>query len=209
MGLDQYLNIVITTDEKTANRNHINSVAEQLTELIHDDSFANPYSFASLYSPVYIDENDMTSKFDLDPIYNIDGYATQRYELLTVKGCERSYRKANQIQNYFETWFYEGGNEADTEEYNCVNTKVDDLTIDDLLNRIHKINKNPTAKVAKAEFPTTVGFFYGDTDYDEFYFEQNNEFANDLIELKQIRDQINSQLANTPYQAIIEYSSWW
>ena len=203
MGLDQYLNIVITTDEKTANRNHINNVTEQLTNLIPDYSFTNPDS------PVNIDENDMTSKFDLDPIYNIDGYATHRYELLTVKGQDRSYRKANQIQNYFETWFYEGGNEADTEEYNCVNTKVDDFTIDDLLNRIHKINKNPTAKVAKAEFPTTNGFFYGDTDYDEFYFQENNEFANDLIELQQVRDQINQQLANTPYEAIIEYSSWW
>lgn len=203
MGLDQYLNIVITTDEKTANRNHINNVTEQLTNLIPDYSFTNPDS------PVNIDENDMTSKFDLDPIYNIDGYATHRYELLTVKGYDRYYRKANQIQNYFETWFYEGGNESDHEEYNCVNTKVDDFTIDDILARIHKINENPTAKVAKAEFPTTTGFFYGDTDYDEFYFQENNEFANDLIELRQVRDQINQQLANTPYEAIIEYSSWW
>lgn len=203
MGLDQYLNIVITTDEKTANRNHINSIAEQLTEL------SSAYAFANLYSPVYIDENDVTSEFDLDPIYDVDGNATHRYELLNVKGQERSYRKVNQIQNYFETRFYEGGNESDNEEYNCVNTKVDDFTIDDLLNRIANINKNPTATIAEAEFPTTDGFFYGDTDYDEFYFEQNNEFANDLTELKQARDQINRQLANTPYEAIIEYSSWW
>lgn len=203
MGLDQYLNIVITTDEETANRNHINNVAEQLTDRIPDYSFANPYS------PVNIDENDLTSQFDLEPIYDVDGYATQRYELLNVKGHDRSYRKANQIQNYFETRFYEDENESDHEEYNCVNTKVDDLTIDDLLNRIHKINENPTATVAKAEFPTTDGFFYGDTDYDEFYFEQNNEFAKDLTELKEVRDQINQQLANTPYEAIIEYSSWW
>lgn len=209
MGLDQYLNIVITTDENTANRNHINSVAEQLNELILAYSLKNPYSFASLSSPDYIDENDLTSEFDLDPIYDIDGNATHHYELLNVKGQERSYRKANQIQNYFETRFYEGGNEADQEEYNCVNTKVDNFTIDDLLNRIHKINANPTAAVAEAEFPTTDGFFYGDTDYDEFYFEQNNELANDLIELQQVRDQINCQLADTPYQAIIEYSSWW
>lgn len=203
MGLDQYLNIVITTNEKTANRNHINSVAEQLIELNSAYSFTNPYS------PVYIDKNDMISEFDLDPIYDVDGNATHRYELLTVKWQDRSYRKANQIQNYFETRFYEGGNEANHEQYNCINTEVDDFTIDDLLNRIHKINKNPTATVAEAEFPTTAGFFYGGTDYDEFYFQQNNEFANDLIELKQVRDQINSQLNNTPYQAIIEYSSWW
>lgn len=203
MGLDQYLNIIITTDEKTANRNHINNVVEQLHDLIPAYSFANPYS------PVYIDENDVISKFDLEPIYDVDGNATHRYELLAIKGQDRSYRKANQIQNYFETRFYEGGNEADNEQYNCVNTKVDDFTINDLLDRIHKINENPTATVAEAEFPTTSGFFYGDTDYDEFYFQQNNEFANDLIELKQIRDQINNQLDDTPYQAVIEYSSWW
>lgn len=203
MGLDQYLDLVITTDEKTANRNHINSVTEQLTEL------SSAHSFVNHYSPVYIDENDLISEFDLDPIYDIDGNATHRYELLNVKWQDRSYRKANQIQNYFETRFYEDGNEADHEQYNCVNTEVDDFTIDDLLNRIHKINKNPTPTVAEAEFPTTAGFFYGDTGYDEFYFEQNNEFANDLIELKQVRDQINNQLDNTPYQAIIEYSSWW
>ena len=203
MGLDQYLNIVITTNEKTANRNHINSVAEQLIELNSAYSFTNPYS------PAQLDKNDLISEFDLEPIYDVDGNATHRYELLTVKWQDRSYRKANQIQNYFETHFYEGGNESNHEKYNCVNTKVDDFTIDDLLNRIHKINKNPTATVAEAEFPTTAGFFYGGTDYDEFYFEQNNEFANDLIELKQVRDQINSQLNNTPYQAIIKYSSWW
>ena len=203
MGLDQYLNIVITTNEKTANRNHINSVAEQLIELNSAYSFTNPYS------PAQLDKNDLISEFDLEPIYDVDGNATHRYELLTVKWQDRSYRKANQIQNYFETRFYEGGNEADHEKYNCVNTKVDDFTIDDLLTRLHKINENPTVTVAEAEFPTTAGFFYGDTDYDEFYFEQNNEFANDLIELKQVRDQINSQLNNTPYQAIIEYSSWW
>lgn len=203
MGLDQYLNIVITTEEKTANRNHINSVTEQLTELIP------AYSFVNSYSPFNLDKNDLTSEFDLEPIYDIDGNSTHHYELLNVKGQDRSYRKANQIQNYFEMYFYEGGNESDHEEYNCINTKVDDFTIDDILAHIHKINTNPTAKVAEAEFPTTNGFFYGDTDYDEFYFQQNNEFVNDLIELQQVRDQINEQLTDTPYQAIIKYSSWW
>lgn len=203
MGLDQYLNIVITTDKTTANRQEINNIAQKLNTLLPN------YSFNNQYSPSYLDNDDMISEFDLDPIYDIDGNSTNRYELLTVRHTEYSYRKANQIQNYFEEKFYEGGNETDNQDYNYVNTKIDDFTIKDILNRIDKINNHPTIEVAEEEFPTTEGFFYGDTDYNKYYFEQNNDFADDLTELQKIRNQINNQLENTPYKAIIEYSSWW
>lgn len=43
----------------------------------------------------------------------------------------------------------------------------------------------------------------------ESYFVSNDEFENDLIELKEIRNEINQKLENTDYHAVITYSSWW
>lgn len=196
MGLDQYLNITITTAKKTITPERLERTKETLNSLLKSHRVNDIYTLNPEYPTV-----------ELEQVVNADGYNTGNYELFHINDTKRYYCKANQIQNYFEERFYEDGNDYDGDEYDNVVTKIDDLTINDIIARINNIESSK--ETAKEEFPTTEGFFYGSTEYDEFYFEKNNEFKSDLIELQKIRNEINEKLKNTDYHAIITYSSWW
>lgn len=199
MGLDQYLNITITNSKSTITPEKLQNVKEALNSLLKSHPVSDIYTVNPEYPTV-----------ELEPVVNIDGYNTDTYELFHVSGAEHYYRKTNQIQNYFEEHFYEDGNDYEGSDYNNVVTKVDDLTIDDIIDRIDTIESSENReKTAKKEFPTTEGFFYGSTEYDQSYFDTNNEFKNDLTELQKIRNEINQRLENTDYHAVITYSSWW
>ena len=196
MGLDQYLNVTITTAKKTIAPERLQRIKETLNSLLKSHQINDIYTLNPEYPTV-----------ELEQVVNIDGYNTDNYELFHVNDTKRYYWKANQIQNYFEERFYEDGNDYDGDEYDNVVTKIDDLTIDDIIARINNIESSK--ETAKEEFPTTEGFFYGSTAYDESYFDTNNEFKNDLLELQKIRNEINEKLKNTDYHAIITYKSWW
>lgn len=199
MGLDQYLNITITNSKSTITPEKLQNVKETLNSLLKSHPVSDIYTVNPEYPTV-----------ELEPVVNIDGYNTDTYELFHVSGAEHYYRKTNQIQNYFEEHYYEDGNDYDGDDYNNIVTKVDDLTIDDIIEHIDNIETSENKEeTAKEEFPTTEGFFYGSTEYDESYFVSNDEFENDLIELKEIRNEINQKLENTDYHAVITYSSWW
>lgn len=199
MGLDQYLNITITNSKSTITPEKLQNVKEALNSLLKSHPVSDIYTVNPEYPTV-----------ELEPVVNIDGYNTDTYELFHVSGAEHYYRKTNQIQNYFEEHFYEDGNDYEGSDYNNVVTKVDDLTIDDIIDRIDTIESSENReKTAKKEFPTTEGFFYGSTEYDQSYFDTNNEFKNDLTELQKICNEINQRLENTDYHAVITYSSWW
>lgn len=205
MGLDQYLNITITTTKATVTPERLQRTKETLNSLLKSHQIFKSHQVNDIYTI-----NPESSTVELEPVVNIDGYKTDNYELFHVNCTERDYRKANQIQNYFEERFYKDGNDNDGDEYDNVVTKIDDLTIDDIIECIDNIESSENKEAtAKEEFPTTEGFFYGSTDYDESYFDTNTEFKNDLIELQKIRNQINEKLENTDYYAIITYSSWW
>ena len=199
MGLDQYLNITITNSKSTITPEKLQNVKETLNSLLKSHPVSDIYTVNPEYPTV-----------ELEPVVDIDGYNTDAFELFHVNGAERYYRKANQIQNYFEEHYYEDGNDYDGDDYNNIVTKIDDLTIDDIVECIDNIKSSKNKEeTAKEEFPTTEGFFYGSTEYDESYFVSNDEFENDLIELKEIRNEINQKLENTDYHAAITYSSWW
>lgn len=199
MGLDQYLNITITNSKSTITPEKLQNVKETLNSLLKSHPVSDIYTVNPEYPTV-----------ELEPVVNIDGYNTDTYELFHVSGAEHYYRKTNQIQNYFEEHFYEDGNDYEGSDYNNVVTEVDDLTIDDIIECIDNIESSENKEeTAKEEFPTTEGFFYGSTEYDQSYFDTNNEFKNDLTELQKIRNEINQRLENTDYHAVITYSSWW
>lgn len=199
MGLDQYLNITITNSKSTITPEKLQNVKETLNSLLKSHPVSDIYTVNPEYPTV-----------ELEPVVNIDGYNIDTYELFHVSGAEHYYRKTNQIQNYFEEHFYEDGNDYEGSDYNNVVTKVDDLTIDDIIECIDNIESSENKEeTAKEEFPTTEGFFYGSTEYDQSYFDTNNEFKNDLTELQKIRNEINQRLENTDYHAVITYSSWW
>lgn len=208
MGLDQYLDITITTPRPIIKTKELQNIKENLKSILPSHSLENIYDINPEYPNLDLPSiNDIT---ELEPVVNIDGYNTDTYELFDIRDTKSYYRKVNQIQNYFEERFYEDGNDYDGDDYNNVVTKVDDLTIDDIIDRIDTIESSKNReKTAKKEFPTTEGFFYGSTEYDQSYFVSNDEFKHDLIELQKIRNEINQKLENTDYHAVITYSSWW
>lgn len=208
MGLDQYLDITITTPRPIIKTKELQNIKENLKSILPSHSLENIYDINPEYPNLDLPSiNDIT---ELEPVVNIDGYNTDTYELFDIRDTKSYYRKVNQIQNYFEERFYEDGNDYDGDDYNNVVTKVDDLTIDDIIDRIDTIESSKNReKTAKKEFPTTEGFFYGSTEYDQSYFVSNDEFKHDLIELQKIRNEINQKLGNTDYHAVITYSSWW
>lgn len=205
MGLDQYLNVVITTDKSTSNYHEMRKIATKLNQIISKYGLNNPYD--------PYEEDDSHSTIELTPIANIDGFNTNVYKLFDVALSEAYYRKANQIQNYFEERFYDNGNDYDGDEYNNIVTKIDDYTLDDLLDRLYAIEQSDHPKqTADERFPTTDGFFYGGIEYDKFYFNANNKFKADLVRLQTVRNQINKELEQaglTDYHAVLTYRSWW
>lgn len=88
------------------------------------------------------------------------------------------YRKVNQLQNYFE-------DKHDID--NCGKVILTENIVKDILNRVNQVLENN--ELAEELFPTTNGFFYGGTDYDEYYYniikvikENMNKLLNDYSE---------------------------
>ena len=83
------------------------------------------------------------------------------------------WRKANQIHN----WFVQNvQGEDDCKEYYV---QIDDLI--NLLDLCKQVKENPSK--AETLLPTTTGFFFGDTDYGEFYM---NDIDNTIEILEQV-----------------------
>lgn len=101
------------------------------------------------------------------------------------------WRKANQVLRWFET--------------HCVNGVIEDLepinvTTYDLMNLLKDVNAVLTDH-SKAEelLPTTSGFFFGGTDYDEWYFEG----------LKHTKKEIETVLCEVTEDDELEFYAWW
>ena len=103
------------------------------------------------------------------------------------------WRKANQIHNWFVN-NVQGGND------NCKSHYVDDDKLEELSN----LCKEVLADHSKAEelLPTTPGFFFGGTEYDEWYFK-------DLEKTVEIIDGILTEMKeNDAYYEFYYDSSW-
>lgn len=112
------------------------------------------------------------------------------YKIETITEQLLSWRKANAIHNWFVQHVQDG--EDDCKDY--------EVTIDDikqLLKTCKTIKDNPES--AKDLLPTTSGFFFGDTDYNEYYFQ---EIDKTIIALKNI---VKNHCSNYSYR----YSSSW
>ena len=90
------------------------------------------------------------------------------------------WRKANQIHN----WFVENvqGGVDDCKEYHVSQEKLKELVTlckKVLLEKSVLQNK----ELAKELIPTTSGFFFGSTEYDDYYFEELQDTINALENL--------------------------
>lgn len=100
------------------------------------------------------------------------------------------WRKANAIHKWFVDECQDGVDE-------CQNTYVEKEKLKELVNLCKRVNENPT--FAPTLLPTGDGFFFGGTEYEEWYF--------DAIDYT--IKAINALLAEDISQASIYYHSSW
>ncbi|MCK8605686.1 hypothetical protein LNP18_06160 [Leuconostoc citreum] len=74
-----------------------------------------------------------------------------------------SWRKANQIRQWFVMRFDEDDND-------CLELVITRDDIDALMTDIETVLQNPNE--AEAIMPTSSGFFFGGTDYDAYYYQE-------------------------------------
>jgi hypothetical protein len=104
------------------------------------------------------------------------------------------WRKANQIHNWFVQNVQEG-------EDDCGNYYVEESQLEELLELCKKVLANN--ELAEELLPSTQGFFFGSTEYDEWYF-------NDLTHTVQMIESLLSERNERGYIGgdIYYHSSW-
>lgn len=111
-----------------------------------------------------------------------------------VEGEEVAYwRKANAVHGWFVNNVQNGVDDGGSYE-------VSKEKLENLLGLCQTILETKDVDKAKSTLPTTEGFFFGDTEYDEFYFAELNEtvrFITDILETTDFETQV------------IEYLAWW
>lgn len=114
-------------------------------------------------------------------------------------GAELKYwRKANQIRQ----WFVDHIDEFEPTS-NCEYYEVSKELLEELVSDIEYVLSGETEEEridrASERIPTSSGFFFGNTDYDEYYFLQLESTLEDLKEI----------LANWCDWYEVNYSEWW
>jgi hypothetical protein len=187
MGLDMYL---------TANRKLQPETEKDLKVIEYLDSLALPQRVLledySRYLYEFHDEDKLVIRTLESLGYsNVDTIrVNDKNWCLEISAGQ--WRKANQIHNWFVDNVQDGIDECQAAEV----TK-DDLM--DLLDVVNQVIADP--EMAPELLPTRSGFFFGGTDYDEYYFE-------DLVGTKAILDRIfSTQNFFEDYQ--VTYRSSW
>lgn len=110
-------------------------------------------------------------------------------------GTELMYwRKANQIRR----WFVEHLNDFDPSD-NLGKYDVSREVLQDLIDDIDYVLEDESIERAEEVMPTGSGFFFGNTEYDEYYFDS----------LRYTREQIQEILDTTSEEDEIYYTEWW
>lgn len=102
------------------------------------------------------------------------------------------WRKANQIRQWIVN------NTEYEEDWNCVPIEVDEEKLKELKQDCETVLADHSK--ASELLPTSSGFFFGDTEYDDYYY-------GDLRYTVEILDKILKETDFDKYQ--IEYEEWW
>lgn len=124
-----------------------------------------------LYARQYLTGYEWDKNGDMQKLTNIVGnldFAVSELErpCVTVMLPVGYWRKANQIHNWFVKNVQNG--EDDCKEYSVRREELQDL-----LNVCEKVLDDPD--LAEELLPTSSGFFFGSTDYDEYYEQELRE----------------------------------
>lgn len=125
--------------------------------------------------------------------FNANGHEYTKEEFHENPYAEVAYwRKANQIRQWFV-------NNCDYDpEADCEYFRVTKEQLEQLVSDCKKVLENH--ECAEEIMPTSSGFFFGYTDYDEYYFYQ----------LEYTIEQITRVIEETDWEnEIVEYFEWW
>lgn len=136
------------------------------------DMYLEARRFISGYSHSGADENEMFNQI-VDAVGMLDVH-DERFATVSVNVAY--WRKANAIHEWFVKHVQDG--EDDCKTYYVSREKL--IELEDLCRRVVQSGE---PKVAAELLPTASGFFFGGTDYDEYYFEQVDWTAKRLAEL--------------------------
>ena len=136
------------------------------------DMYLEARRFISGYSHSGMEENEMFRQI-VDAVGMTD---VQDERFATVSVNVAYWRKANAIHEWFVKNVQDG--EDDCKTYFVSREKL--VELEELCRRVVESGE---PEVAAKLLPTASGFFFGGTDYDEYYFEQVDWTAKRLAEL--------------------------
>ena len=105
------------------------------------------------------------------------------------------WRKANHIHNWFVTNCQDGIDD-------CREATVEISQMKELLKLCQEVMKKQDDKFSEENLPTVAGFFFGDTSYDEYYY-------NDVEDTIQILTEALENVTEDNYNVNFVYSSSW
>lgn len=126
------------------------------------DMFLTARRYLSMYSEAgdLALINELNAKYGLDPVSNTDyGNPIRARELIFEVGY---WRKANAIHNWFVKNVQEGVD--DCKDYYVDRTQLTDLIV------LCKIVLDDNSRAGEL-LPSVGGFFFGGTEYDEYYYD--------------------------------------
>jgi len=120
------------------------------------------YLSAKKYMSKYFDPTDTDKIKKINEIFNVDGEEDGDYGAQEVIFRVAYWRKANQIHQWFVDNCQDGVDE-------CQETWLSRDQLRSLLDLCEKIIADP--KLGEELLPTQSGFFFGSTEYDEYYMD--------------------------------------
>lgn len=136
------------------------------------DMYLEARRFVSGYSHSGEEENQLFN--DLAKTVGMEQAHDERY--ITVNVNVAYWRKANAIHEWFVKNVQDG-------EDDCRPHYVSREALRELHDVCRKVVEAGTQEVAQELLPTASGFFFGDTEYGEYYFEQVDWTAKRLAEI--------------------------
>lgn len=174
MGLDMYLDKVRKVD-KNATLKKINAVNEYYGWRERDDKYRD-YSMKK-WCGVDISEVDMelAKKYEDEYIHRYAAWDPDyEYSFRSVYQEIAYWRKANQIHSWFVENVQNGVDD-------CGSYEVTKEQLEELLDLCEAVKEKP--KLAHKLLPTQSGFFFGSTEYDEWYMQ---DIDNTIKQLKKV-----------------------
>ncbi len=184
MGLDMYLNRVVRVEEPEV-------LAKDKTKMTEDEFeqfiIKNKLSYRQEYEDCDVPDLIKDNSIAITVVDETGPFSAYVFDSEGV--CY--WRKANQIRNWFDQKL--GGVE------NCGVHPVNQKILQDLVDDCNRVLMNKD--LAEDVLPSQSGFFFGSTDYDEYYYYDLEETVKNVTEI--LEKYSEEELSN------IYYSEWW